>query len=878
MYANQEPAILKLYKESSKWQVKFITLKEEKSLEIKRLGPSNDSNSNNPSFVNTQVADSYRASDRYKDNTKLNKIFMGAGYRAEWSEKIKADHLNLDNLDGGSAPYSLGGGLQTTSLKLKAENKKSYAFRLLDKRPEKSLSDLAKESYYKTIVVELITTMHPYGPLVANHLLDQTDILHLTPQLFVLSDNPQLVDEYSIFVGKLGTLEEKPKGKKKDRPGFYGADDVVSTYEMMTQLRNSELNSLDKIAFAKARLMDMYLGDWDRHEDNWKWAVYKDGKNQIYKPIPKDRDHVFSKWSGIIPSIADMTVNNAEDFDYKYGNIRHLNFKARFLDRELGSELSLDDWQYAADYLKNAISDNAISEAVDKIPIEAREYHAKELREKLKSRRDNLAQLAIDYYKELNPYVDIVGTNRKDRFTVKTIDNNTLSVSIFHENNKTPYFNRKLETDLIDEVYLYGLGEKDDFVFDLDKKTNCKFHLIGGDGTDIVTYSAPDKVADVILYDSDKKDSISHDSHVKIKSPSRHAYYDPEAFDYNWLIPNVWLKRSSGNGTGFLLGASYLVRGFNKPTFSSKFYGQVIYYPSIRANRYKVNYTKRHVYKLWDFKIEGVYSSLYDKFPFFYGIGNNTVFNRELRFAENRIDYNIVHIKAGLEQNILEKSEIGLYFGYENHDVTNFEDNQVFDTPVLGQGSLNYYNVESKLELDFTDNSTYPTDGSQFYFDFNSRYSEENNITSNLSTRFTYYKSAHLGLLVTFAGGVSYMRSFGNSSFYHLAKLGSSTNFRGYTRNRFLDQNAIVFNKELRVRLGTIKTPLVRFIVGVHGLWDHGRVWGTEESFNDGGFKDSYGGGFFFAPGNENFTISYYLIRNEDENDLYTKIQLGFDF
>lgn len=876
MHASHAPSVLKLFKVNNSWHTKFISIYDEKSIAIIPLLSGQKVNKEY-SYKLTPINKTVSASERYKNTSRVKSFFMGKGYRREWSHLIEPKLLDIDTLDGGAIPYSLGGGLQTLGLKLKTSNGKKYTFRLLDKRPEKSLSTIAKESYYKSIVIELITTMHPYGPLVASHLLNQTDILHIKPKLYMLDENSLLKEEYAIFVGKLGTLEEKPVGKKKKRKGFADADDVVSTYEMMAMLRNSEHNSLDKMAFAKARLMDMFLGDWDRHEDNWKWAVYKKGKNKIFKPIPKDRDHVFSKWSGMIPSAADIFINNAEDFDYNFKNLRHLNFKSRFLDRALGSQLSHKDWKQAAEYLQKSISDLSINQAINKLPQETRDFHGQELVDKLINRRAKLTELAEDYYKEFNAFVEIVGTIREDRFTIETLNADTLLIKIFHNEKKKPFFVRKIELDLIDKIYLFGLGDDDQFNLQLHEKPNCKFHIIGGNGFDqiINDYQTPN--LDVEVYDSDNEDQIISNEHIKTKSPQRHAHYEPYAFDYNWLIPKVWVKNSSGNGFGYSLSATYLVRGFNKPQFASKFQGKLIYYPDLNANRLIFDYTKRHFYGLWDFELEGTYSNLYDKFPFYYGKGINSIFNRDSRFADNRIDYNIAKIKLGLSQGLFNKSEIDYFIGFEHHDVRNYKDTDILTSEVLGRGKINYLSFEGNLTLDFTDNSNYPTDGSELFVNFVSRYSNINNFTSNVSARFTYYKSVNLGVLVTFAGGISYMRSMGESSFYHLSSLGGSTGFRGYSRNRYLDRNALLFNKEVRIKLGAIKTPIIKIIVGVIGIWDHGTVWGEEENNSTNTFKESKGGGFYLAPGNGNFTVSYYAVKNDD-NETFSKIQLGFDF
>ena len=42
------------------------------------------------------------------------------------------------------------------------------------------------------------------------------------------------------------------------------------------------------------RLFDMLLGDWDRHQDQWRWAAFKEDGVTTYRPVPRDRDQAFS--------------------------------------------------------------------------------------------------------------------------------------------------------------------------------------------------------------------------------------------------------------------------------------------------------------------------------------------------------------------------------------------------------------------------------------------------------------------------------------------------------------------------------------------------------------------------------------------------------
>ena len=835
-----------------------------------------------PIDVVDNVSNTTRASEKYH-STAWKKFWMGSGYRDAWSASVQAPLLNIDEYDGGLEAYAIGGGLQTMSVKFKSENGKKYAFRALDKQPEKSLNEVLQKSVYKNITQELITTMHPYAPLVAHELMEETDIIHIKPELYILDKNHGLAAKYNPYIGKIGTLEEKPKGKGKNREGFYGADKVVSSYEMLLDLRKSLKSKMDKLAYAKARLMDMYIGDWDRHEDNWKWAMYKEDGQHIYKPIPKDRDHTFSHWTGLIPNIADVVVMNAEDFNYTFGNLRQLNFKARFLDRQLALELDQASWLEAVEYIQSKMTDDVIDRAITKFPKEVRDMHGATIAAKLKSRREDLPRAMKEYYAELNNEVQIRASNKKDYVKIKRLENGDVQVNLYHlKKDKSlgkSFYERIFEYGIVNCIYIFGLDGKDVFEIEGNVERSIRVEIIGGNGVDkIIDNATVSKGGNsVVVFDTFEEDEISMADNVKIKRPSHVAHYDPYTFDFNWFIPSASIRRSSGNGWGVGLGASYLTRGFNKDGFVNRYDIKALYYPEIGAYRIDGKYTRNQAIGLSDFFVKSRFTTLNDKFPFFYGIGNDTQFNRSERRELNRIDYNYFDVAVGLARTFYGKSSWTNTLEIEHHKVTNFEDEEVISPTLKGFGEQSFLGARSSLILDFTDRSFYPLDGSHFLLELNTRSSNDGDLSANIDTKFTHYKTVDLGIKFTLAGSVLYRQAIGDVNFYHMSTLGSQTNFRGYTRNRFIDRYAFLYNTELRMNLGHIQTPLIRFYVGVFGYFDSGQVWSDSSEFLQNDWNNSYGGGFFISPGWEQFAITFTMGR-QDDNFTYSKIQLGFDF
>src|SRR6185436_19642142 len=114
---------------------------------------------------------------------------------------------------------------------------------------------------------------------------------------------------------------------------------------------------MDQSAFLKARLFDMWIGDWDRHEDQWLWAGSKFNGLTYYKPIPRDRDQAFSRLDGILPTMATRkwAVRQSKHFDYNIKDLNGLNMSGYFLDKNFTNQLTLQEWLEVVENLKTKL-------------------------------------------------------------------------------------------------------------------------------------------------------------------------------------------------------------------------------------------------------------------------------------------------------------------------------------------------------------------------------------------------------------------------------------------------------------------------------------------------------------------------------------------
>jgi hypothetical protein len=128
------------------------------------------------------------------------------------------------------------------------------------------------------------------------------------------------------YGNQLYLLEERPDEGYEDAINFGKAKKIIGSERLYEHLYEDNDYSVDQRAFAKARLFDIVIGDWSRHADQWRWAAFKDGGKTIYKPIPRDRDQAYTRFDGLYPALATITVaRHLESFDDKIDDVADFN-------------------------------------------------------------------------------------------------------------------------------------------------------------------------------------------------------------------------------------------------------------------------------------------------------------------------------------------------------------------------------------------------------------------------------------------------------------------------------------------------------------------------------------------------------------------------
>ncbi|HSB94438.1 MAG TPA: metallophosphoesterase, partial [Flavitalea sp.] len=362
------------------------------------------------------------ANPKYKAG-KSKQWWLGKNYRDEWTTPIKVKVFDISKEKNGLKVVRQGGGMQTKSLRLTDTKGNEYSLRSVEKFPDNTLPEEFRETFVKDAVVDGISASYPFAALSIPVLSEAADVPYAKPRLVFIPDDPQLGYYRDEFKNKLAIFEEREPG---------GFSKNISTEKVLDKLRDDNDNSIDQKAVLKARLLDMFIMDFDRHEDQWRWATNDTGEKKTYVAIPRDRDQAFFINNGFIPKqvAKPYRMPKFQGFRKKAININTFNFNARYFDRTFLNQMTTEEWVAATDELINEMTDKQIEKALAQQPKEIYKFSAPTIIKTLKERRKFLKEDALTYYKFLAQEVDITGSDKREFFNVMRNDDGSVDVTV----------------------------------------------------------------------------------------------------------------------------------------------------------------------------------------------------------------------------------------------------------------------------------------------------------------------------------------------------------------------------------------------------------------------------------------------------------------
>lgn len=231
----------------------------------------------------------------YNDVNKAHRFWFGENYRKLWATPTTLNVFYIEQQ--GLKIVQQGGGQQTKSLRMVDSTGKEWVLRTVQKDPSKALPENLRGTVAKNIVQDQISAAQPYAPLTIPTLAEALNVPHASPQIVFVPNDPALGIYRTGFANSICIFEER-------EPTTIDGSKTYNTAKVLEKLQEDNDNLIDEKAVLTARMLDLLIGDWDRHEDQWRWEKRMDGKRSIYSPIPRDRDQAYFINSGVLPYIA----------------------------------------------------------------------------------------------------------------------------------------------------------------------------------------------------------------------------------------------------------------------------------------------------------------------------------------------------------------------------------------------------------------------------------------------------------------------------------------------------------------------------------------------------------------------------------------------
>lgn len=824
---------------------------------------------------------------QYAKAGKFHRAMLGNNYREVWATPLTFPVIDLDTIKGGLKINKRGGGKQTRSLRLEDKQGNEWVLRSLRKWPVSAIPEPLRETFAREIVQDQISSANPYAPLAVSPIAKAVGVPYTTPSFVYLADDTALGIYRKDFANAVYLFEEREP---------VTASKTYNTPKVLEELLGDNDNSVDQSAMLQARLLDILVADWDRHEDQWRWYAEKDKKkNKTFYPIPRDRDQAFYVNEGFLPGVMSRSwlLPSIQGFRPVTRNISAWNFSSRYLDRNFLNALSEETWEKQSADFSRAVTDSVIENAVGQFPEKIRSQVSERTISVLKARRDNLSRQAMEYYRALAKTVDVTGSQKSEQFTVTRMPEGRLQVTSQKISKKGELeqvlYSRTFDPAHTKEVRLFGLGGGDKFIMQGAGATPIRVRLIGGREQDTyIDQSTGATGKRILVYDlKNGKDSFAVTRREKLRLSSRPEViaYNRNEFKYNKLMPLVAGGFNLDDGLLLGLGLQYIGHGFRKDPFAVKHTLTGVHALATSAFSFKYAGEYTDAIGRADLLVNALARAPHNTMNFF-GFGNETSFDKEItdpaiRYYRSR--FNVFSLDAALRANLAQNitatvgpSVTAVTLEAEDNAgrfLTDYDLNKI-DSATVFKNKF-HAGLRAAFNIDTRDNDIIPTrgllwntsiQGNKGLNTFSHDYTQ---LRTDMSIYASFGLPANVVLVARFGGGATW----GKHEFFQALTLGGTANLRGYRNNRFAGRSMLYNNIELRAKLFDFTSYLLPGSVGLIAFNDVGRVWADGETSRQ--WHDGFGGGLYVSPVNM-LVITAVVGHSKEETLPY--VTFGFKF
>lgn len=818
------------------------------------------------------------------------RLWFGDGYRDLWTAPVELPVLDLRTTGGGLTPVRVVGQAQSLGLALRGADGKAYTFRSLHKHPERMLPEMWRDRWPAKLAQDQTSGTHPGAALVQAALAEAAGVPFTNPRIVVMPDDPALGEFRKQFANEIGTIDVFPLAGPDKTPGYMGATEIVSSEEMWNRLMQGPENRVDSRALLRARVLDLWTDNYDRHRGQWRWMRIPG--TPLWQPLPEDPDFVLVRHDGAVGALIRGRVPDYLKFSEKYsGKLEGPLNNAYQVDRWLLTDLDAAAWEEVARDVAGRLTDDVIDRALRSLPPRWYEISGPQTAAALKARRARLVEYVGRVYRHEAKEVNVHATDRDEHATVSRGSDNTVEVTITVVGAAGPYYRRRFVAAETEEVRIHLHGGNDRVTRTGAAGGPITVRVIAGGGSDVVDDS---KSGGTDVWRDAGTIDVMRGSGTKVRGG---VWVNPEPVkDAPWIEPRSFGHFSTtmpivgySPDAGFLLGYGVTRTGWGFRTKNAAASEQTLrgaFATSDVSGRIDYAGTFRRPGSNVAMRFEAFASGI--ERANFFGFGNDTP--QETDRGRYRTQQDVFYAAPALvvEQGRRFEAFVAPELRYSDSDAAG-TNSILGETAPIGTGNYGQVALRAGVRFDSRERSevhaatdlasgsaSLGADGphvtgvslqaSAFVvpkaWDVESQYGGFDGAVA----AYVGNTRAHLAMRV---GGRTLT---GDYAWFDAAYIGSRNN-RGFLSHRFTGDSSLFGTVALRawIREVPVSVP-VRF--GVIVFADTGRVWYDGEDSNT--WHHSYGGGLMFQPVATPTTVYAALAHSKEGNRFYFGV--GFPF
>jgi hypothetical protein len=820
----------------------------------------------------------------------FHEFVFGKGYRDLWTTPVEVPVLDLQKTGGGLTPVRVVGQAQGLGLAFKGRDGRAYTFRSLHKHPERMLPEEWRDHFPAKIAQDQSSHTHPAAGQIFASLAQATGVNFTNPRLVVVPDDPALGEFQKTFAGEFGTIDEYPLPAAEGRPGYLGATEIIGTTELWTRWLAGPENRIDSRAFLRARILDLWLDNYDDHRGQWRWMSIP--VKALLQPLSEDPDMVLVHHDGLLSRGLRGPIPKLLQFSAKYpGKLEGPLQNSFEVDRWLLSDLDARAWREVAKDLQARLTDDVIDTALRQMPPQWYAIDGADKLAALMTRRAGLVDYAQRVYRYYAKEVDVHASDRAEVVTVSRGADDEVEITIAPaEAGATPHFERRFLPSETNEVRVYLHGGDDRVVRTGRAGGPVQVRVIAGGGQDVVDDS---QSGGTDVWTDAGNVSVTRGDGTQVRG---NPWTNPAPVkDAPWLEPRSYGHRTIGSVVAAYHPDIELVLGYGLTRRSWAFRTQpAATVQTLRgaiatgAGTGKLEYsgTFRRIGSGLSFRFE-TFASDIEQFNFF-GYGNDST--GEPTEKDYRAEQGVLFARPTVRFDLGRRLEAFLGPELRYSDSSRSFDTILGSTAPYGIGYFTQAAVRGGLRFDsrqrpdawsggtITESVTSTQDGGEPVNGFNVSASgfyapEAWDVTASyggLDGVVAAYAGTRRAHLAVRAGGRTL---WGDAPWFEAAHVGGLNN-RGFRSHRFIGNSSLFGSASLRLWLGRVLIPLLPARIGLVGFTDVGRVWLENEDSDT--WHTSFGGGLLLQPVSVPVTLHAIAADSKEGTRFY--FGLGYPF